>query len=128
MDANKTADLIEQIKQLSYKDKKQLYSAIFSTGYLASNELNDRLALFSLMTLTYQKLKLKDKSITPLQILMKMTGQVEDNSGFYHFLEALSIIIEDLSYGVDKIDSFGIKTSQEIINKIKDLLAMWLPF
>ena len=66
--------------------------------------------------------------MTPLKLLMKLTGEEKSNSGFYQFLEALAILVEDLSYGCTKIDTCGMKTSQEIINKIKEILSQWLPF
>lgn len=128
MDENKVASLSEQIKGLTYEEKKRLYQSNFSVGYLYSADLNDRLVLISLLALTYQKLYQQDKTITPLKILIKLTKQEEDNSGFYHFLETLAILTEDFSYGIQKIDPCGMKSSQEIINKIKELLATWLPF
>lgn len=128
MDRNKVAEITIQINTLEYTDKKDVYQKVFSLGNLQSEDMNDRLVLISLIGLTYQKMKDKDSTITPLKILMKITGQSKDNSGFYQFLEALSIIVEDFSYGVKKFDSCGLKTSQEIINKIKELLNTWMPF
>ena len=43
-------------------------------------------------------------------------------------LENLSILIEDFSYDCTEIDSCGLKTSQEIVNKIKEILNTWIPF
>jgi hypothetical protein len=59
---------------------------------------------------------------------MKLTDQKADNSAFYQFLESLAILTEDLSYGTTHIDSCGLKTSQEIIVRIKEILGQWLPF
>ena len=110
------------------QSKKNLYLHTYSIGYLLSNDLNDRLVLISLLALTNKKLREKDNEMTVLKLLMKITAQEADDSGFYHFLEALSILVEDFSYGIEKIDPCGFKTSQEIINKIKELLATWMPF
>lgn len=128
MEREKVANITLQIDALEYSDKKEVYQKIFSLGNLESSDMNDRLILISLLGLTYQKMKEKDSMITPLAILMKITGQSKDGSYFYQFLEALSIITEDFSYGVKKFDSCGLKTSQEIINKIKELLNTWMPF
>lgn len=128
MDGEKITNITNQIKNLSYEEKKRIYQLNFSMGYLYSDELNDRLLLISLLSLTYKKLKEKDKNITPLDILLKITQQKEDNSGFYHFLVGLSILVDDFSYEIKVIDSCGLKNSQEIINKIKQLLSTWMPF
>lgn len=128
MDEFKINTLSNEIQSLSYESKKKLYRSIFSVGYLSSNDLNDRLILISLLSLTYKKMKLKDEKITPLSILLKITGYIPDNSGFYYFLESLAILVEDFSYGIEKIDPCGMKTSKEIIEKIKSLLSTWLPF
>lgn len=127
MSENKTKELIEQINKLDYNEKKNIYQAIFSLGYISTEEMNDRLVLISLVALSYKQLKLKDKTLTPLKLLEKITGH-KPGSSFYEFLIALSIIVEDFSYGIKKIDTCGLKTSQEIINKIKELLNTWLPF
>lgn len=120
--------IIEQIDQLCYKDKVAVYNYTFSLGNLNSGDLNEKLILISLVALATQKMKLKDPKITPIQILMSITGQKRDDSAYYQFLESLSIIVEDFGYNCDKIDSCGCKTSQEIISKIKEILNLWLPF
>lgn len=121
-------DIISKINKLSYKDKFDVYQSCFSMGYVCTKDMNDRLVLISLVSLTYQKMKEKDKSITPLALLLKITGEKDTNSSFYSFLEALSIIVEDISFGIEKIDACGMKTSNEIIKKIKELLNTWIPF
>jgi hypothetical protein len=128
METNKIIDIVNQLNKLTYEEKKDVYQRMFTLGYLNSEEMNDRLILISLIALVYQKLKLKEEDITPLKILIKITGEKESNSGYFQFLEALSIIVEDFSYGMKKIDACGFKTSPEIINKIKEILNSWIPF
>lgn len=114
------------LNNLSYNDKKELYDRLFSLGVF--NEINDRLVLISLVSLTYLKLKEKNPKLTPLELLKSITKQPEDNSFFYNTLEALSIIVEDFTYSKQIPDACGLKTSQEIINKIKEILNSWTPF
>jgi len=121
-------NIVDSINRLSYDDKKSVYYSIFSLGNLNSEELNEKLILISLLALTTNKMKLKNPKITPLQVLMSITNQKKDDSAYYQFLESLSIIVEDFGYNCEKIDSCGCKTSQEIINKIKEILDLWLPF
>jgi len=128
MDADKIIDLSAQLNKLEYEDRRDVYQRTFSLGYLCSEEMNDRLVLISLVALVYQKMKLKDKDITPLTVLLKITGEKDKGSVYYQFLESLAIIAEDFSYGIKKIDACGLKTSPEIINKIKELLNTWIPF
>lgn len=125
---NEVIELSEKVDKLSYENKAHIYQRVFSLGYLASEDMNDRLILISLGALVFKQMKLKDSTVTPLKILLQITKQPVDNTAYYRFLEALAIIIEDFSYGIKKIDPCGLKTSQEIINKIKELLSTWMPF
>lgn len=128
MGNEETTKLIKDINSLSYENKKTVYDRTFSMGNLMSREMNDKLILISLVSLTYQKLKEKDKTITPLKILLKITNHPVDSSAFYQMLECLSILVEDFSYDCTKIDPCGYSNSQEIINKIKQILDQWVPF
>lgn len=119
---------VETFKSLEYREKFNVYQRVFSLGKFQSDNFNDKLILISLIALTTNKMREKDPSITPLKILMQITNQVQDDSAFYQFLEALSLLVDDLMYGVNKFDSCGLTTSQEIINKIKEILNQWLPF
>ena len=128
MDRNAVQSAVSTFENLEYIDKLSAYQKVFSLGKFTSEDLNEKLVLISLVALTYQKMKEKDSEITPLKILMKLTGHIKDDTAFYQFLEALSIIVIDISYGCTKIDSCGMKNSQEIFNKIKEILNTWLPF
>lgn len=128
MSKEKNDSIVTDLGHLEYTDKLNVYQRVFSLGNFSSDELNEKLVLFSLVALVTRQMRQKDSEITPLKILMQITGQIKDNSVFYQFLEALSIIVEDLMYETKKIDSCGLKTSQEIINRIKEILNTWLPF
>lgn len=128
MNRNAVELAVDSLDSLEYVDKLAAYNRVFSLGNLNSDAMNDKLVLISLVALTTQKMKEKDSTITPLKILMKITNQIKDNSAFYQFLEALSILVEDISYGCKTIDPCGMKTSQEIIKKIKEILDTWIPF
>lgn len=121
-------ELVKQIDNLSYEEKLDLYNRSFSIGCFVSKNINDRLILLSLISLTYFKLKQKDPNIKPIDILCKITNTKKDNSIFYQALESLSLIVEDFGYDCNTADSCGLKTSTEIINKIKEILNTWSPF
>lgn len=120
--------LAKQINELSYEDKKLLYTKTFSLGVIGGDSIDEEVILISLLSLTYMKLKEKDSSITPLKILIRITGETDTKSYFYRFLESLSIYVEDLSWCHSKANSCGLTSSDEIIKKIKQLLSTWTPF
>jgi len=117
-----------EIDKLDYVQKKELYNKVFSIGNFSSDDMNDKFMLMSLIAFTYKKMKEKNPSVTVLQILLSITKQPKDNSGYYQCLESIAILVEDFSYGTSKVDACGFKSSQEIINKIKEILSSWLPF
>jgi len=119
----------DSLKNLSYEEKKNVYNDLFSLGFFnRSQNVNDKLILISLVSLTYLKMRQKNPKIKAIDILKSITKQQEDNSSFYNMLEALSIIVEDHSYECNTADNCGLKSSQEIINKIKEILDSWTPF
>lgn len=128
MDRELINQAVITLDKLDYTDKLQVHNRVFSLGTFDSPDLNEKLILISLVALVTRKMREKDPTATPLSILMKITGQVKDNSGFYQFLESLSIIVEDFSYGCTKFDTCGLTNSQDIINKIKEIINTWLPF
>lgn len=117
---------IKNFENLEYNDKLKLYNHIFSFGSLPS--FKDKLMLISLVALVTKQIRLKTPDVNPLEILMKITSQKKDDSQFYQFLEALSVLVEDLSYACSDFETYGYTKSSKIIKKIKDILNTWLPF
>lgn len=115
-------------ENVDYNYKKKLHTGMFSVGVMGNGNVNDKLILISLLSLTYLRMKEKKPDITVIEILKSITKQPADNSSYYQMLEALSILVEDLCYNCNTADSCGLKTSQEIINKIKEILNTWIPF
>jgi hypothetical protein len=124
---SKIRELSEEINKLEYADKKKLHDLSFSIGYIEGNSVEQTLVLISLLCLTYLKLKEQNPKITPFDIIKKIVGP-NISSSFSNSLENFSIIIEDLSYGHKSANSCGLKSSDEIINKIKQILNTWTPF
>lgn len=90
--------------------------------------LTDRLVLISLICFAYKNLKLKNKDLTFLELLLKITKDFKPSKVFSEHLENLAIICEDFYYGTKTVENFGVKDSKEIINKIKEILNNWYPF
>lgn len=127
MGKTKVDEISFLIEGLDYTDKKDVFSRNYSLDVIG-DDLNDKIVLISLVALTYSKLKVQSPLITPLEILCKITNQSKDNTCFFKLLESISIIVEDFSLGIIKIDSCGLKNSNEIIGKIKEILGKWMPF
>lgn len=120
-------NIVSEINKLNAEDKLKVYTRSFGFGSLESNKLNDKLTLISLVALTASKLKEKDKSLTTLDILLKITKS-ELNYGIYDFLVNLAILVDDLSYDTYEFDPCGLTDSKQIINKINEIIQQWLPF
>ena len=117
------------INDASYDDKRSLYSSFFSSGTQTSGKMNNKLVLISLICLVSQKMSVDNKTVTPKDVIEKIVAHTLNyNDSYDHYLIGLSIVCDDMMNGVTEIDSFGLKTSGDIINKIKSILAEWLPF
>jgi hypothetical protein len=127
-----TSTISSAIKKLSYEERKDLYSQTFSVGLLSNSigkhSVNDKLILISLLSLTYIKMREKNPKITVLEILLNILKQKADNSCFYQMLESLAILVEDFAWECSTADACGLKTSQEIVTKIKEIISTWMPF
>ena len=121
-----TDETLTYLDNLDYLSKERIYKRLFSFGNIPG--LDNKIQLISLLALTSNKIKQKNPKITSLDILMKITHQDKDDSGFYQFLETLAIISDDLSYQCTEFNAYGCKSSEEVINKIKEILNTWLPF
>jgi len=115
-------------QDLKFKEKKSYFFSNYSLGAISGNSINDKLILISLLSFVYFKMKEKTPTVTVLDILKSITKQKQDDSSYYQMIESLAIIVEDFCYGCSVADNCGLKSSQEIINKIKEILGQWLPF
>lgn len=128
MDRIQREQVITAFEQLNYEDKLFVFSRTFSLGNLMTKNFDDKLVLLSLIAFVTKKMREKDSTITPIKILLSITKTTNDGTHFYQFLESLAILSEDFSYECEKISSCGLNSSQEIINKIKELINSWIPF
>lgn len=98
----------------------------FSLGYFEMERLNDKLVLLSLLSLVYLKTLEKNPKATPADIIRQITkGMKHINEDFIACLDSLVV---ELCYGVKTADNCGMKTSKEVINKIREILSTWTPF
>ena len=74
---------VAAFSELDYASKLKAYNRLFSLGYIPGIE--NKFNLISLVALTTSKMREKNPKIMPLDILMKITGQEKDDTGFYQF-------------------------------------------
>lgn len=127
METSRVDRLSIEMNQLSYKEKLLLYKKVFSIGNFG-DDLNETLILISLVALTTTKMREKNSDVTPLKVLMQITSTYDQTTEFFQLLENISIFVDDMIHVSPKIDNCGLKTSAEIINRIKNILNQWLPF
>jgi len=129
MDDNEKKGSNILFKELSYDDKVSYYSNYFSSGYFLSKKLDNKLLLINLICLVTKKIREQDGQTTCQVVIEKILQHpLRIDSAMDRYLIGLSIVCEDMLYGVTEINPMGLKTSGEIIGKIKELLNEWSPF
>ena len=111
------------LQMVDYKELKSIYSRYYSIGSLGSS-LNDKLTLISLVAVLVHAAKKKSPDADCYKVLKKILKADTCDS----YLKSLCILVEDLMIGCNKFDNCGLKTSEEIINKINELYSGLLPF
>lgn len=124
-----SSELENIVKNASYDSKRKIHSSLFSSCIQTSGKLSNKLDLITLICLVSQKMSADNKTVTPKDVIEKIVVHtLNPNNSYDHYLIGLSIVCEDMMVGVDEISALGCTTSGEIIVKIKQLLAEWLPF
>jgi hypothetical protein len=121
--------LEDLLETANYDDQRSIYQKLFTSGIQTSGKLKNKLDLIMLLCLVSQKMSVDNKTVTPKDVIEKIIGKVLNyNDPYDHYLIGLSIVCDDMMFGVSEVDSLGLKTSGEIVSKIKTILAEWLPF
>ena len=116
-------------KELSYEDKVKYYSNYFTSGYILSHKLDDKLMLINLVCLVTKKMREQSGELTVKNILEKiMQRPLFEHNVEDAYLIGLAIVCEDMLYGVNEINPHNFKTSGEIVNEIKRIISQWSPF
>lgn len=112
--------------QLSYEDRKTIYSNYFSLGNL-NTDIGSKFALISLICYLTHKLRMKKPEVNCYKVIMKI---IEKNAHTYNmeFIENLSIICDDFMQNTSEFLTFDIKSTKEMAKKVKEILDTWIPF
>lgn len=111
------------VKTPPYNKMREMYSKLFSLGYL-NVDINRKFALISLVCFVTYKAKAKKPDVTHYSILMNIT---KDNTLPEDFIKGLAVVCEDFSYGCTEFPTFNLKGT-DVINTIKEILNSYVPF
>jgi len=117
-----------RFEELTYGEKTEIYSDIASLGTFSTKDVYEKLILLSLVSLVYLKIKKQQPKTTALDILLKINKGEELTTYYIDMLESIALMVEELTYGCETSNSFGMTDSKDIINKIKEILSTWVPF
>lgn len=110
----------------SYNDLRNIYDKYFSLQRI-DGDIDNKFALISLICLLTDAQRKKSPGVTCYSIIKKVLSiiklEIPDD-----YCEGLAIICEDFMIGTNKYNSCGLKSSKEVIEKIGQILANWLPF
>lgn len=110
----------------TYEDLSKEYAEYFSLSYL-NCDLEEKFGLISLVCFLTKQARVKTPDATCYQVLMKIISG-EENQHNLQFIRGLSIVCADLMTHSNKFLTFGMKSSKEMVSKIKEILHTYLPF
>lgn len=130
MDMNeKTKSVVNQVKELTYEEKKYIFRELCDLGSMTSGKISSRFVLIALICLVTDNMKNKDSNISCLKVIQKIIGTDSTPSvHFNQYIECLALVCENFMYACKEFDTFGFKSSDEIVEKIRELLLEWCPF
>mgnify|MGYP003232594319 FL=1 len=110
----------------TYDELEDYYSKYFSLGHL-SCDIGSKFALVSLICFLTKQARVKNPDATCYQVIMKIIDG-EESSHDMTFIRGLSIVCTDIMKNCNEYLTFDMKSSKEMVKKIKDILHTWLPF
>lgn len=117
--------------QPTYDELNEIYEKYFSLKNVAVT-MDNKFGLISLICFLTKQARTKKPDATCLQVIEKINASTSTNPfvacNNQDFLKGLSIICEDYMKTKGDFMTFGIKTSKEMIAKIREILESELPF
>ena len=111
----------------SYSELEKYYSKYFSLGGL-NTTIENKFGLISLICYITQQVRKKNPDATCYQVIMKIVGDSPINDYNMEFLRGLSVVCTDFMNHTTEFLTFDLKSSKEMITKIREILNTWLPF
>lgn len=116
---------MNQLINFSFDKLCSLHNKYFSLGYL-NTDLNNKLALISLVCKLTYTLQQKNNTITCYDVLLKIGNdfpQFEKDT----FFKSLAAICTDFMYGCEEFPDFGIAV-KDMPKEIRKILENYTPF
>ena len=111
---------------MNYKELREIYNDNFSFQGL-DVDITHKFALISLICFLTSQARKKNPDATCYEVITKIEGDC--NLDVYQkFLKGLSIVCESYMSNNEEYPLFDMKSSKEIIAKIKSILVTWVPF
>lgn len=110
----------------SYQDLEDYYREYYSLGNLACS-IGEKFALISLICFLTKQARQKNPDATCYLVIMKIIDG-EESQHDMKFIRGLSVVCTDMMKQCNDFLTFDMKTSKDMVNKIKEILHTWLPF
>ena len=111
----------------TYQELQETYATYYSLAGL-NTSLENKFGLISLICFLTKQAKRKNPDVTCWQVIRKITENDLPSKDLELFHRGLSIICEDFMQHTTDFLTFDMKTSKDMINKIREILSTWLPF
>lgn len=110
----------------SYQDLEEYYKEYYSLGNL-NCDIGSKFALISLICFLTKQAKVKNPDATCYLVIMKIIDGEESQHNL-KFIRGLSIVCSDIMEHCNEFLTFDIKSSKDMVKKIKEILHTYLPF
>lgn len=109
----------------TYEELEERYSYYSLSGL--NTTIENKFGLISLICFLTQQARKKNPDATCYQVIMKIMDNA-DNKYTLQFLRGLSIVCSDFMKNTTEFATFGLKSSKEMVSRIKEIIDTWLPF
>ena len=110
-----------------YKELESDYKEYFSLAGL-DTDISNKFALISLICFLTKELKKNNPDVTCYKTIMAITKNDDVDDYYFKFLRGLSVVCQDFMTHTKEFMTFDLKSSKEMISKVREILGTWLPF
>ena len=111
----------------TYQELQETYATYYSLSGL-NTSLENKFGLISLICFLTKQAKRKNPDATCWMVIRKITENEIPSKEQESFYKGISIVCDDFMKHTTEFLTFDLKTSKDMINKIKEILSTWLPF
>lgn len=120
------ADLMDAWEP-TYSELEDYYAHYFSLGNL-NTTIENKFGVISLICFLTQQARKKNPDATCYQVIMKILDDRLQDKYTLKFLRGLSVVCDDFMKHTTEFLTFDIKSSKEMIKRIREILDTWCPF